>query len=96
MKFSSKLLQNLACDILVNSNSMYNANFRDQKDGRLIFDKISFSWMQQFMAVHDIVLLTQRGRLVCSIEKERHIRKLIAFHLGILHKGFLSGDLMRT
>jgi hypothetical protein len=45
VKFSSKLLQNLACDILANSNSIYHARYRNPKDGRLIIQKIFHSWM---------------------------------------------------
>lgn len=61
MKFSAKLLRNLALEILINSNTNYNATYRDQRDGKLIVDKITCSWIQQFMAVHNIVLLSQRG-----------------------------------
>jgi hypothetical protein len=31
----------LACEVLMNLNRMFNANYRDQNDGRLDFDKIN-------------------------------------------------------
>jgi hypothetical protein len=46
--------------------------------------------MQQFMDVHNIVLLSQRGNLSCSPEKERKIEMNTAYHLGILQRGFQS------
>jgi hypothetical protein len=46
--------------------------------------------MQQFMDVHNIVLLSQRGNLSCSPEKERQIEMNTAYHLGILQRGFQS------
>ena len=43
------------------------------------------------MAVHNVVPLTQRGRLTCSLEKETQIEMHIVYHLGILHRGFQNG-----
>jgi hypothetical protein len=44
------------------------------------------------MAMHNIILLCQRRRLICSEVKERHIQKLTSFHLGLLHRGILLGE----
>jgi hypothetical protein len=46
--------------------------------------------MQQFMDVHNIVLLSQRGNLSCSPEKERQIEMNTAYHLGVFQRGFQS------
>ena len=43
------------------------------------------------MAIHNVVLLTQRGRLTCSPEKETQIEMHTAYHLGVLHRGFQNG-----
>ena len=47
--------------------------------------------MQQFMDVHNIVLLSQRGNLSCNPEKEKQIEMNSTYHLGILQRGFQSG-----
>ena len=39
------------------------------------------------MHVHNIVLLSQRGRLTCSPEKELQIESTV-YHLGVLKRGF--------
>jgi hypothetical protein len=44
------------------------------------------------MDVHNIVLLSQRGRLTFSIKKELQIEIYTAYHLGVLQKGFQTGD----
>ena len=43
------------------------------------------------MVIHNVVLLTQRGHLTCSPEKETQIEMHIAYHLGVLHRGFQNG-----
>ena len=40
------------------------------------------------MVVHNVVLLSQRGRLTCSPKKEIQIEMHTAYHLGVLHRGF--------
>jgi hypothetical protein len=44
------------------------------------------------MDVHNIVLLSQHGRLTCSVEKELQIEMGTAYHLGLLQRGFQSGE----
>ena len=44
------------------------------------------------MEVHNIVLLSQRGKLSCSREKEQEIEMHIAHHLGVLQRGFQYGE----
>ena len=44
------------------------------------------------MEVHNIVLLSQRGRLSCSLEKEQEIEMHTAHHLDVLQRGFQSGE----
>ena len=43
------------------------------------------------MAIHNVVLLSQRKRLTCSLEKETQIQMHIAYHLGVLQHGFQNG-----
>jgi hypothetical protein len=46
--------------------------------------------MQQFMDVHNVVLLSQKDNLSCSPAKERQIEMNTAYHLGFLWRGFQS------
>ena len=62
----------------------------DQR-GVPIVQKISYSFTQRFMIKHNVVYCMQTGQLSWSPAKERHVRMLVAFHLGTLHRGFLSG-----
>ena len=73
VKFSAKLLRELTLSILIASASEYNIHSFDPKDGVLLVTKITNSWIQQFMDSQNIVILSQRGRLVCSPSKELHI-----------------------
>ena len=93
LKFSAALLGILARDIIKTTDTEFNANYRDPLDQQLIHDKISTRWVQTFMTKHNVVVRSQTGKLSCSPEKELHVRKTIAFHLGELNRGFASGDL---
>ena len=88
MKFLSRLLAELALSILLNPTSPYTAQSRDPKDDALLTSKFTPTWIQQFMHVHSIVLLSQRGRLICSPEKELQIQRATVYHLGLLQRGF--------
>jgi hypothetical protein len=70
VKFSAKKLCELALFVLLGPDSIFTKQSRDPKDNRLLTKKIYYSWIQQFMDVHNIVLLSQCGRLICSVEKE--------------------------
>jgi hypothetical protein len=71
--------------------SIYTAQSRDPKDNRLFIEKLNHSWIQQFMDVHNIVLLSQRRKLSCSPGKEIQIEMQAAHHLGVLQRGFQTG-----
>jgi hypothetical protein len=62
VKFSTNFLCELALFVLLGQDSIFTEQSRDPKDNKLIIDKICYSWIQQFMDVHNIVLLSQRGR----------------------------------
>ena len=81
MKFSSRLLTELALSILLDPTSPYTAQSRDPKDDALLTSKFTPTWIQQFMYVHTIVLLSQRGQLTCSPEKELQIEQATVYHL---------------
>jgi hypothetical protein len=70
VKFSSKLLIELALSVLLDPISIYTTQSRDPKDNRLLIEKLNHSWVQRFMDVHNIVLLSQCGQLSCSPRKE--------------------------
>jgi hypothetical protein len=45
------------------------------------------------MDVHNnIVLLSQRSRLICSVEKELQIEMGTTYHLAMLQRGFQSKE----
>jgi hypothetical protein len=91
VKFSARLFIELAMASLLDLISPYTILSCDPKDDVLLIEKLTKSWLQQFMFVHNIVLLSQSGHLTCSPEKKYEIEMHIAFHLGVLHRGFLSG-----
>jgi hypothetical protein len=92
VKFSAKLLCELALSVLLGLDSIFTKQSQDPKDNRLLTEKICYNWIQQFMDVHNIVLLSQRGRLMCSVEKELQIEMGTTYHLGVLQRGFQSGE----
>ena len=92
VKFSPIFLIELALSLLLALDSPYTAQSRDPKDDKLLTGKITHSWIQHFMDASNIVLLSQRGRLTCSLEKEAQIEMSVAHHLGVLYRGFESGD----
>ena len=100
VKFSSKLLIELALSILLSLDSIYTNQSRDPKDNKLLHEKLTYTWMHQFMDAHNIVLLSQTGRLTCSTEKETEIERQTAYHLGVMQRGFHTGlfhkDLMEN
>jgi hypothetical protein len=91
VKFSFKLFIELTLSILLTEDSIYHDQSRDPKDDKLLTQKSTHCWMQQFMDVHNIVLLSQRGNLSCSPEKERQIEMNTAYHLDVLQRGFQFG-----
>jgi hypothetical protein len=74
VKFSSKLLIELALLVLLDPTSIHTAQSRDPKKNRLLIEKLNHSWVQRFMDVHNIVLLSQRGKLSCSPGKDLQIQ----------------------
>jgi hypothetical protein len=83
VKFSSKLLIDLALSVLLDPTSIYTAQSRDPKDNRLLIEKLNHSWIQRFMDVHNIVLLSHCGKLSCSPGKELQIEMQAAYHLDM-------------
>ena len=76
---------------LLDSTSPYTTLSRDPKDNVLFIDKLTNNWFQQFMFVHNIIFLSQSGRLTCSPQKEREIEMHTVFHLGVLYRDFSNG-----
>ena len=91
VNFSPKLLIELAKTIFLEPDSLYTPASRDLRDNSLILNKFTSSWVNQFMAIHKVVLLTQRGCLTCSPEKETQIEMHTTYHLRVLHRGFQNG-----
>ena len=91
VKFLARLLIELAMTSLLDFTLPYTTFSHDPKDNILFIEKLTNSWLQQFMFVHNIVLLSQSGCLTCSPQKECKIEMHTAFHLGVLHRDFSKG-----
>ena len=92
LKFSPRVLFDMALHILhISKYEEFHDRTVDQR-GVPIVQKISYSFTQRFMIKCNVVHRMQTGRLSWSPAKERHVRMLVAFHLGTLHRGFLSGE----
>lgn len=76
----------------MNSSVNYNATYKDGSDGRLILHKTTCNRMQQLMAVHNIVLLSQRGKLIYSTNKKIIHLEVDIVSFGIFAKGFLKSE----
>ena len=92
VKFSLRLLRELALSILITPDSIFTIHSIDLKDNVLLINKITNSWINRFMDSQNIVLLSQRGRLTCSSNKEFQIEMQTTYHLGVLHRGFSSRE----
>ena len=88
VKFSYCLLLELVNTILLAPDFPCTIHSCNLKDNVLLTQKLIYSWRQQFMHVHNIVLLSQRGRLTCSPAKELQIERSTICHLGVLKRGF--------
>ena len=55
-------------------------------------EKITRSFIRQFMSKHNIVYHMQTGRLSWNPAKERHVQMLVSHHLGTLYRGFVSRE----
>jgi hypothetical protein len=86
VKFSSKLLIKLALLVLLDPTSIYTIQSRDPKDNRLLIGKLNHSWVQRFMDVHNIVLLSQCEKLSCR--KRDTNRNASSTPFGCVTKGF--------
>ena len=91
IKFSYCLLLELTNSLLLVHDSPYSVHSCDPKDDVLFTQKLTHSWGQQFMHVHNIVLLSQRGHLTCSLEKELQIERSTVYYLEVLKRRFESG-----
>jgi len=92
LKFDAPLLRQLAVRVLDVSPGPFGLASVDD-NGALWADKITARWVQQFMECNGIVLRAQTGKRQISPEKQMQIEKEVAFHLGVLKRGFESGDL---
>ena len=75
----------MALHILYNSRKEYSHQTLDPKDGIVIVQKIIYSWVQHFMVKNNIIYRMQIGRLSWSLEKEKHVLMMVAFHSRVLH-----------
>ena len=93
MKFESKLLLALAKDIVKSSEDEFNENYTDAKDGKLIVQKLTYSWITMFSERFNTVPRAAKGKRSLSPAKTEFIEKSVAYHLGCVKRKFDSGEL---
>lgn len=88
------------CILLQHARSLINSSETNSpfhhtvcQKGKPIIQCLTARWLQHFMSASRIVLRAQTGKLMVSPLKQAHIEKSVAFHLGILKRGFASGEL---
>ena len=54
----------------------------------MLIEKLASSWLQQFIFVYNIVILSQTRHLTYNPQKEREIEMHTAFHFGVSHRDF--------
>jgi hypothetical protein len=92
LKFLPRVLLDMALHILhISKHEEFHDRTMDQTSVP-IMQKNCYSFTQCFIIKHNVVYRMKTGRLSWSPAKERHVRILVAFHLGTLHRGFLSGE----
>ncbi|ETV71324.1 hypothetical protein H257_13451 [Aphanomyces astaci] len=92
VKFSASLLRLIAKDVIRQSDLVYNSAYIDQMDQKPIMEKITPRWIQLFMERYNIMYRSQTGKLLVSPQKLDHIERSVAYHFGVLHRGFESGQ----
>ena len=92
LKFKVSVLQYLT-ERLIENHETYNNTYRDPKDNKLIINKITQRWIQTFMERYSIVVRSQTGKLQVSALKQRFIHMEVAYHLGVVSRGFQDGSL---
>ena len=93
LKFSPSMLRLLARRILIDSEESFSAKYLDERNGRVIIEKITFRCIQSFMERCGIVSRAQTGKLMVSKEKMEYIEREVAYHLGRLSREFTDGTL---
>ena len=93
LKFDTKLLVTVARGIISQSDSDFHSSYIDPSDGKKIIEKITTKWIQGFTVRHNIVIRAQTGKLSLSPEKQCFIEKTVAHHLGVVKRGFDTGEL---
>lgn len=93
VKFNTSLLLLHAKKLVSDAppeSSYFNVRMRN---GKTVVEHLTIRWIQSFMAANRIVLRSQCGKLSVSPEKQLHIEKSVAFHLGKIKRAFENGDI---
>ena len=93
LKFSMSTLATVARYILEHSeHTIYSRNFIHPRKKISFYDLIDTNWVQAFQDRYNIVQRQQSGKKSVSAAKQLHIDKQVAYHMGILHRGFQTGE----
>ena len=82
----------MALHIVHSSEEGFTNRSLNPRDGIPIIQKITHSFIQNFMVKNNIVYRMQSGKLSWSLDKESHVKMLTAFNLGVVQRGFLSRE----
>lgn len=91
VRFSARLLLEEAHSLIRDSdaNALYHPSVVVY--GKPLMEKVTARWIKHFMSRNKIVLRCQTGKLLVSPQKLLFIEKTVAFHLGVLYRGFTNG-----
>ncbi|MEM7298840.1 MAG: hypothetical protein AAF391_11305, partial [Bacteroidota bacterium] len=91
VKFNINTLQLEAKALVMNAPDDSGYHHSVASRGSSIISKIAYRWIRHFMSANRIVLRCQTGKLLLSPSKQEFIERKVAFHLGLLKRGFESG-----
>lgn len=93
VKTSPAVLRVIAISLIQKAEAVSPFSPSVQINGSPLASKITTRWIQDFMDCNNFVIRRQTGKLAVSPEKQLHIERSIAYHLGQLKRGVESGEL---
>lgn len=94
VRFSTQLLLQEARDMVQKSGEGSSYHHSLLVYGVPIMEKLTARWIKHFMSFHKIVLRCQTGKLMLSPSKRDFIERSVAYHLGVLQRGFNDGTFL--
>lgn len=92
VKFNTSLPVQHAKQLISEATIGYPYHRGNLVNGKPIVQSITMRWIQHFMSANNIVIRAQSGKLSVSPARQLQIDRSIAYHLGVLKRGFDSGE----